>query len=45
VERVGHLGEQVLELLQLVRADPAGEFLVEVVQDARRRRLRPIRAR
>ena len=34
-ERVGDLGEQVLELLQSGRADPAGEFLVEVVEDAR----------
>ena len=33
--RIGDLGEQVLELVQFVRADPAGEFLVEVVEDAR----------
>jgi hypothetical protein len=35
VEHVCHLSEQVLKLLQLARAHPADEFLVEVVKDAR----------
>jgi hypothetical protein len=29
-----HLDEQLLELLQFVRAQPAGEFLIEVRQPA-----------
>lgn len=32
-EYVRHFGEQFLELVYFVRADPAGEFLVEVIDD------------